>query len=345
MKRALITTVFLFALLPSVLATSSADFIASDPWIYRDDEAGVYRLYLLTSERHPEGAGVEMRISGNLTDWSEPKRVLDVPDIRACDAPWAPEMHAYNGKYYMFVTISTKRGAFPELECLEPGDWKKLPRPPRGTWVYRADSPEGPFSEWSEGPIPPAEWSTLDGTLFVEDGRPYMVFCHEWTQVRDGKMCAVEMSADLKAAVGRPFDLFRASVRPGAPEGPLERHVTDGPFLFRSKNGSLLMTWSSYSPSGYCVIVTRSESGKLAGPWTRHERIFSADGGHGMIFRAFDGRLMLALHTPNSPGSAKRLKVVGIEDLGDTLRIAGQGVGHVRAGTFPPTNSYCANRQ
>ena len=97
MKRTLITTVFLFALFPSVLATSSADFVASDPWIYRDDAAGAYRLYLLTSERHPEGAGVEMRTSRNLTDWSEPKRVLDVPDIRACAAPWAPEMHAYNG--------------------------------------------------------------------------------------------------------------------------------------------------------------------------------------------------------------------------------------------------------
>ena len=28
----------------------------------------------------------------------------------------------------------------------------------------------------------------LDGTLWVEDGKPYMIYCHEWVETVDGEM-------------------------------------------------------------------------------------------------------------------------------------------------------------
>ncbi len=298
------------------------DFRASDPFIYVDKAAKLYRMYLQTHDTDGFGAGVQMRTSKDLVSWSVAKQVLRVPVQRHCTSVWAPEMHKYKDKYYMFATISTKPGAFPELPILEKGDWKKVARPKRGTWIYRADSPEGPFTEWSAGPIPPPDWSTLDGTLWVEDGTPYMVFCHEWTQVRDGRMSAVQLSDDLKRAVGKPFELFRASERPDAPAELDATHVTDGPFLYRSHNGSLLMIWSSFCKTGYCVYVTKSESGKLAGPWGPHERIFDLDGGHGMLFRTFDGQLVMCLHQPNHPGDRKRTRFLLVNDLGGTLRIA-----------------------
>ena len=221
----------------------------------------------------------------------------------------------------MFATISMRNGAFPELPLLEPGDWPKVARPKRGTWIYRADAPEGPFREWSAESIPPPEWSTLDGTFWVEEGRPYMVFCHEWTQVRDGRMMAVALTPDLKAAAGSPFELFRASARPDAPQDPRATHVTDGPFLYRSYNGSLLMLWSSTCRTGSCVYVTRSASGRLAGPWGPHTRIFDLDGGHAMLFRTIYGQLALCLHQPNQPWERRRARILFVEDLGDTLRV------------------------
>jgi hypothetical protein len=40
---------------------------------------------------------------------------------------------------------------------------------------------------------------TLDGTLWVEDELPYMVFCHEWVQIKDGTVESVRLKDDLSA--------------------------------------------------------------------------------------------------------------------------------------------------
>ena len=148
-----------------------------------------------------------------------------------------------------------------------------------------------------------------------------MVFCHEWVQVRDGRMMVVELSSDLKSAVGKPFEMFVASSRPDAPRDPKGIHVTDGPWLHRTASGELLMTWSSIGPAGYAVYVTQSKDGKLAGSWGPHKLVFSADGGHGMIFKAFDGQLKFVLHQPNSPGEKKRAKIFNVIEENQSLKI------------------------
>ena len=38
-----------------------------------------------------------------------------------------------------------------------------------------------------------------------------MVFVHEWVQISDGSICAIELSWDLKTAVSEPLLLFHAS--------------------------------------------------------------------------------------------------------------------------------------
>jgi hypothetical protein len=70
-----------------------------------------------------------------------------------------------------------------------------------------ADTPEGPFTAIENKPHTPEEWSSLDGTLWVEDGIPYMVFCHEWTQVVNGTMELVQLEDDLSAPIGHPITL------------------------------------------------------------------------------------------------------------------------------------------
>ena len=58
----------------------------------------------------------------------------------------------------------------------------------RASALLVAYTPEGPFVPLTGKPHTPADWMSLDGTLYVENGKPYMVFCHEWTQVTDGSM-------------------------------------------------------------------------------------------------------------------------------------------------------------
>jgi hypothetical protein len=163
---------------------------------------------------------------------------------------------------------------------------------------------------------------TLDGTLWVEDGLPWMVYCHEWVQIVNGTVEMMRLADDLSATVGEPVRLFFGSdAKWNRPSPEYGCWVTDGPWLYRSKSGKLFMTWSSFSNTGYTVGVAVSESGKLAGPWTQQaEPLYKDDGGHSMLFRRFDGQLMMALHSPNG-GRKERIHLFEMEDTGETLRV------------------------
>ena len=97
--------------------------------------------------------------------------------------------------------------------------------------------------------------------------------------------------------------------------------MTDGPELYRTKTGKLLMIWSSYRDGLYVETIAHSITGKLRGPWRQDDVLVGDDSGHGMLFKTFDGRLMLVLHQPfrNARG-----KLFEIEDTGDSLRIKRQ---------------------
>jgi hypothetical protein len=116
-----------------------------------------------------------------------------------------------------------------------------------------------------------------------------------------------------------PFDGSDASWSRKSPQ--YHCHVTDGPYLYRSRSGKLFMIWSSFSAGGYTTGVAVSNSGKLKSPWVQQtEPLFSDDGGHGMIFKRFDGQLMLVLHQPNKRPD-ERARFFEIEDTGETLKI------------------------
>ena len=48
----------------------------------------------------------------------------------------------------------------------------------------------------------------------MEDGKPWMVYAHEWIQKIDGTMEAIPLTNDLTAAAGDPIYLFKASDAP-----------------------------------------------------------------------------------------------------------------------------------
>lgn len=300
------------------------DFRIRDPFILA--ERGVYYLYESGSLNGVQGVCV--RRSADLEHWTGKTQVMRVAGDTPVAMVWAPEVHKHNGVYYLFVTLTLGQGAY-EPALLVAGREKFLA--PRGVWVYKAESPTGPFTPVKNGPVPPRDWMTLDGSLYVEDGRPYMVFCHEWCQMKDGLMCYAPLAPDFASFTAAPTVLFSASeamVGAGC--------VTDGPFLWRSeKSGALYMIWSNamkrtdMEGSDYCIFARTSPGGRIAGPWSKDELLFRKDGGHGMIFKAFDGRLMLTLHQPNFT-PAERMALFEIEDTGSALRIDPQygGVQH-----------------
>lgn len=295
---------------------------ARDPFILADRNSRTYVLYVSAGKFEEGGdqpCGIDAYTSRDLVHWKGPRRVLTVPDDSWATtnlAMWAPEVHSYNGKYYAFGTLCN------EQELLSDEMPQGIPQVKRGTQIFVSDDKYGPFEPLSDSPATPDGWMCLDGTLWVEGGVPYMVFCHEWAQLGDGTVDCVRMSGDLSAAVGEPATLFAGS----APQWAVavdgrESYVTDGCFLYRTRTGRLLMIWSGFCKTGYCIGTASSESGTVAGPWVQNgELLVSDNGGHGMLFRDFDGKLRLVFHRPNTGGDPHP-QIVELEDTGDTLII------------------------
>jgi len=303
---------------PAVSTVRLADVMMRDASVLPDSASGTY--YIVSSAR---GAAVRAYTSKDLVNWEGPHIIYQTPpDMWGSDVNirgiWAPELHTYRGKYYLFLTFDSN-ARLPEQWD---GWFHWLPRVRRGSQVLVSDSPLGPFRPFANEPTLPADMMTLDGTLWVEDGAPYMVYSHEWVQIVDGAIAMVPLRQDLSAIDGEPKVLFRGSDGPwGRRSADYGCWVTDGPYLYRSRSGKLFMMWSSFSETGYTVGLAVSESGKLAGPWVQQaEPVYRQDGGHSMLFRTFDGRLLMSLHSPNS-GPDQRIHFFELEDTGETLRV------------------------
>ena len=299
-------------------AVRLADVRMRDACVLADGATKTY--YIVSSTRVQGAPAVRAYTSRDLVTWEGPHVIFQTPpnlwgagvNIKGI---WAPELHAYKGKFYLFLTFDT--------DSLLPEQWRDwMPRVRRGSQVLVADSPLGPFKPFTNRSTLPTDMMTLDATLWVEDGVPYMVYAHEWVQITDGTVEMVRLKDDLSGTVGEPARLFAGSDAPWGRKSPRWGcWVTDGPYLYRSKTGRLLMIWSSFGEGGYTVGVARSTTGKLRGPWEQQaEPLFAEDGGHGMLFKRFDGGLMLALHQPNKTGS-ERERLFELEDSGETLRI------------------------
>lgn len=200
---------------------------------------------------------------------------------------WAPEVHYYNGSYYMFTTYLSSVTRY------------------KGCIILKSDSPEGPFVEITDGHITPENMDCIDGTFYVDaDGQPWMIFVQEWVSAPGnvGSFLAAKLSDDLTHFISEPIELFKANE-----PNWTAASVTDGCWMYTTKEGELLMLWSNFDAYGYVVAVARSSNGRLDGEWI-HEKnlLFSQymtgeyEGGHAMIFTGIDGQMYLSFHSPNS---------------------------------------------
>lgn len=264
--------------------------LVRDPFVLVEDDAYyVYGTGVVGNSRNDTEWVCYKNTDGTLCgEWKKVQNNLYIRPENAKTNLWAPEVHKYNGSYYMFTTYYSSVTHH------------------RGCTILKSQSPEGPFVEITNGHITPKDWDAIDGTLFIDEaGQPWMIFVHEWTSTDDGigRMAAAKLSEDFTKFVSEPLELFRA-------DDPswTNRRVTDGCFMYVTKDGQLLMLWSNTSDDGYCVGIARSKNGKVDGQWVQDdERLFSKlitkqyDGGHGMIFTDKDGQMYLSVHSPNTP--------------------------------------------
>ncbi len=280
-----------------------AEFRIRDPFVLVDE--GTYYLY--ESKPWSGGNGVGVRTSKDLENWSAVSPAMTLPGDVKATAIWAPEVHRYKGAYYLFTTLTFAPDPAHPIKPMLLDGRKGGELQPRGVWVFRATSPRGPFTPVKTGSVTPADWMCLDGTLWIENGTPWMVFCHEWCQTGNGRMMAAPLSDDLSRFTAAPIELFRAA------DAPRGGNVTDGPFLLRDAGGKLRMIWSNFlAGTGYCVLQSTSASGSVKGPWGGHVPVYTKDGGHGMVFRDLKGNSALTFHAPNR-GPAERMQLIPVK--------------------------------
>ena len=274
-----------------------------DPFIICED--GKFYMYGTRAANFGiKTAGFDVYVSTDLENWSDPIECFNSEEYSLnYKANWAPEVHKYKGAYYMFATFTRKSNNL------------------RGTFILKADSPLGPFLPHSKSVVTPEEWECLDGTLYIsKEGKPYIVFCHEHTQIIDGTICYAQLNDELTEIITEPVTLFSASSCPpvGVHQGT-GHFITDGPFMYRTRTDELLMIWSSFINNQYAELLVRFEGGEIGTDFVHLPPIIDNDGGHGMIFRKAD-KLYLTYHSPNTSGSEHPV-FVEITDNGDSVSI------------------------
>lgn len=303
---------------------------AHDPFIVADNATRTYYLYTGGSPRlnGVERYGVLAYKSQNLEDWEGPYVVFEVPDgvwANPQHGAWAPEVHLYEGRYHLFVTLhNNDRTLQGEGHGGFPLQW-------RGTVIAVADSLLGPFQlTKTDSPIASEQLMTLDGTLYIDEkGDPWMVYCHEWVQTADGTVDAIRLKADLSDRIdSEPIHLFKGSSAPWdngehSDDGKKSVYVTDGCQLYRTKENVLIMLWSTYDKGSYVQTIARSTTGTLDGPWEQLEPLVYNDSGHGMLFQTFEGEWRLILHSP-FPMPQSRCKLYEMIDTGESFIVKSQ---------------------
>lgn len=264
-----------------------------DPYVLAHE--GKYYLYgTRSATAWGPASGFDCYVSGDLKRWEGPYEIFhNDGGFWADRCYWAPECYAYGGAFYLIATFRSGERTL-------------------GIQPLRASSPLGPFAPYTPGPVTPADMPCLDGTLFVEEGIPWLVFSQSFEQEPRGAMCVMPLSWELDAPAGPIKTIFYAQDAPWATpfpyakeefgrEGPM--YLSDGPAIYKTREDGLLLLWSSFGKDGYTVGVSRSDEGLLNGRWSHLPRpLLEGNGGHGMLFRTLEGRLTYSLHRPNDKG-------------------------------------------
>ena len=290
-----------------------SDINLSDPAIMADP---VTKNYYMT------GTAGDIFKSTDLETWSTLPWALRTSNIawvgknHTAPSPgeiWAPELYYKNGAYYDVVTFTNHNAKTEGTNHVR-----------RSIHILKSDKPAGPFSpiEGGDELYLPASKMAIDGTIWEENGKLYLIYCYEWVQAGDGAIEYIELKPDLTGTVGESHHICRAS------DGRAWNTdaVTDGCFMFRTQTGRLGMIWTGWRSGVYVQGVSYSDNGKLSGKWSHSKCPITPDNhGHGMLFRTFDGQLLMSIHSNRNIDLAKQIferhpELFVMDDSGDELR-------------------------
>ncbi len=188
---------------------------------------------------------------------------------------WAPEVYEVNGRFHMYYTAD-------EHTC-----------------VAVADNPLGPFVQPEKRPFFTRE-KTIDNTLFIDDGKPYMFF----DRFNDGlNIWCVELEADCLHV--KP-ETLRYCIRAYQPWERKAGRVNEGGFVLKYK-GRYYLTYSGNGYESHDYGIGCAVTERIGDIWRKypHNPLLQRCGGlvgvgHHSFFRDRDGNLRIVFHAHNS---------------------------------------------
>lgn len=231
---------------------------------------------------------------------------------------WAPEIKAYNGKFYMTYSARVT-GSNPARRLIA---------------LAVSDSPTGPyrdlFAPWFD-----AGYSAIDGHIFVDD-QPYLFFSQNGH--RDGYdygiIFGVALSRDLSRLIGEPVQLLEASQNWERVNWAKNR-CNEGPTVFKHRE-KYYMTYSANHTCYPTYGVGYATADAPLGPWTKAEEnpilattpeLGVSGPGHNSIVPSPDGKeWFMVYHSHADPAKPSADRIVNIDRLLMTdgkLRVAG----------------------
>lgn len=283
------------------------DISLSDPFVMANVNNNTYYM---------TGTGGKLWTSKDMETWTGPSSVIETSAeswMGASPSIWAPEIYYFDDTYYFVPTLTN------QSVTIDASGHKR-----RAVHILSSKLPGGKYTliEGGDATYVPADKCTLDGSIFTDtDGTRYLIYCHEWIQNNNGTIEYIKLKDDLSGTTGSGVVMTRAKNATWNTST-----VTDGPFLFRTQTGRLGMIWTSWNGDRYVQGVAYSSNGKLNGTWTHESLPITPDNyGHGMLFRTFDGQLLMSIHSNrNIDLDAQRFErhptFFVMDDRGDYLR-------------------------
>ncbi len=197
---------------PMIMDKEWAQYGMGDPYIFK--YRGTFYLYVSTKNRE---IGAKCWSSKDLVDWQYEGNVTKDSTMLGA---YAPEVMYWNGKFYMY---SSPRG--------------------RGHYVYKANSPTGPFVRVTEN-----FGKRIDGSVFIDDDGQWYFY-----HASDEGIQAAEMSSPLT---------FEDSKKTGA---WMNKTWTEGSSVIK-RNGiyHMIYTGNHINSRGYRIDYASSQSSPIS---------------------------------------------------------------------------------
>jgi arabinan endo-1,5-alpha-L-arabinosidase len=218
-------------------------------------------------------AGIAIRCSKDLINWRlcgdvfahlPQWAVQDVPGVRGL---WAPDVSYFNGKYYLYYSVSTFGSNRSSI----------------GLVTNQTLDPTSDKYRWQDqGKIISSnatdDWNAIDPNLVLDDeGQPWLTFGSFWGGIKLRK---------IDPATGKPSTtdtaLYSLASRPRTPESP---RAIEAPFIIRKNGYYYLFVSFDFCCRGpnstYNVRVGRSR--RVTGPYVDRAGKLMMDGGGTMV--------------------------------------------------------------